>query len=259
MSVMPLRWQSVSRMERVRELALERTERWIAQWCAPGQCPTVEVDLTTAQRPEIAAADVRWYALRDGDATLCLRTVGATFDHLGCRLAGPATADASGLAAGIGQRAIAELARAFFAPGAPATLSPVPGVPAAAEIGVRFGAIGVQIAIGTIRFELHFDAGLCARLSPAQAPAAEKLVARRDAVKTVEGTFEAVLDLGSAPLADSLAFRPGDIVKTSIPIGAPLRLVAGDGGEILSGVLVAEDGRRALRVVKSNFQRNPKP
>jgi hypothetical protein len=257
MSVTPFRWQSASRMEALRALALERTERWIGQWAAPGQRPTVEVELLTAQRSEIAAADVRWYALGDAGGTLSLRLAGATFEHLGCRLAGLAVADSSGLAAGIGQRALTDLARTCFTANAPAALTAVAGVPANADIGARFGAIGVQVSVGTIRFELHFDSALCAALVPVRMPAGETLVARRDAVKTIDATFDAVLDLGTTPLAESLSFQPGEIIKTSIPLGAGLRLVSGDGGEILSGTLVAEDGHRALKVVKSHLQRSP--
>lgn len=257
MSVTPFRWQSASRMEALRALALERAERWIGQWATAAQRPAIEVELLTAQRSEIAAADVRWYALADAGATLSLRVAGATFEHLGCRLAGLAVADTSGLAAGIGQRALTDLARACFPANAPTALAPVAGVPAAADIGARFGAIGVQVSVGTIRFELHFDSALCAALVPVRMPPGEALVARRDAVKTIDATFDAVLDLGTAPLADSLSFQPGEVIKTSIPIGAGLRLVAGDGGEILRGTLVAEDGHRALKVVKTHLQRNP--
>ena len=136
-------------------------------------------------------------------------------------------------------------------------MTAVAGVPANADIGARFGAIGVQVSVGTIRFELHFDSALCAALVPVRMPAGETLVARRDAVKTIDATFDAVLDLGTTPLAESLSFQPGEIIKTSIPLGAGLRLVSGDGDEILSGTLVAEDGHRALKVGKSHLQRSP--
>jgi hypothetical protein len=263
MSVTPFRWQSASRMEQLRELALDRTERWIGQWAAAGQRPSVEVELLTAQRSEIAAADVRWYALADTDVRLSLRIAGAAFEHLGCKLAGLAVADASGLAAGIGQRALTDLARACF-PGnasanAPAALTPVAGVPAAADIGARFGAIGVQVSVGTIRFELHFDSALCALLVPVSMPAGETLVSRREAVRAVDATFDAVLDLGTTALVESLSFKPGEVIKTGIPIGAGLRLVAGNGAEILSGRLVAEDGHRALKVVKATLQKSALP
>lgn len=257
-NVLPLRWQGAARIDRMRALVAERANAWIAQWATPGSKLSVEVETLGGQRPEISAPDIRWYALRDASGTLTLRIAGATFEHLGCRLAGIVASDDVGMAAGIGERALIDLARAFFAANAPASLTAVQGMPAAEEIGLRYGALGIQIAIGTLKIELHFDAALCAALLPIGAMAAGPLVARREAVKPLDATFEAVLDLGQAALAESLSLQPGEVLKTSIPISAGIRIKAGDGTDILSGTLVAEDGHRALKVVKTHLPQGSK-
>lgn len=258
-NVLPLRWQGAGRIERMRALVAERANAWIAQWATPGAKLAVEVETLGAQRPEISAPDIRWYALRDGSGALTLRIAGSAFEHLGCRLAGLVVSDDVGMAAGIGERALTDLARAFFAANATLSLTAVQGMPAAEEIGLRYGALGVQIAIGTLKVELHFDAALCAALLPVATTAAGSLVALREAIKPLDATFEAVLDLGQAALAESLSLRPGEVLKTSIPISAGIRIKAGDGTDILSGTLVAEDGHRALKVVNTHLPKGSKP
>ena len=73
---------------------------------------------------------------------------------------------------------------------------------------------------------------------PVGATATTPLVALREAVKPLDATFEAVLDLGQTALSDSMSLKPGEVLKTSIPVGAGIRIKAGDGTDIFSGTLV---------------------
>jgi hypothetical protein len=252
-SVLPLRWQGAARIDRMRALVAGRAEDWIAQWAAPGAQPAIEVESIAGQRPEISTQEIRWHALRAGGGALMLRVVGAAFEQLACRLVGVVASDDAGIAAGIGERALTDLARGFFAADAPSSLTALHGMPAAQAIGLRYGAIGMQVAIGAIRIELHFDAALCAALLPTDPVAGAPLSTLREAVKPVDATFDAVLDLGQAALSDSMSLRPGDVLKTSIPLGGGIRIKAGDGSDILSGALVVEDGHRAIKVVKTHL------
>lgn len=259
MNVTPLRWQSAQRTEQLRSLVLDRAQQWLAQWLGTGADAQVQVEVLPGTRSEIVPPDTRWYALNDTAGALNLRVTGAAFEHLGCKLAGIAVGDGRGVAAGIGQRALTELARAFFPATVATALSPLQAAPATSEIGQRHGALGMQVSIGAIRIELHFDAALCASLAPLPAPAnTDRLVARREALRPIEATFETVLDLGEVALSDSLSFKPGEVLKTSVPLDAGLRLKAGDGSDILTGVLAADGGHRALKVVKTTFQKDSK-
>lgn len=252
-NVLPLRWQGAARIDRMRSLVAERANDWIAQWAAPGAQLAIEVQSLGGQRPEISTQDIRWYALRAASGALTLRVVGAAFEHLGCKLVGIVASDDAGMAAGIGERALTDLVRAFFAADAPSSLTAVQGMPAPEEIGLRYGAMGMQVAIGAIRVELHFDAPLCAALLPIDATAGAPLTTLREAVRPVDATFDAVLELGQTALSDSVSLRPGDVLKTSIPVGGGIRIKAGDGSDILSGTLVVEDGHRAIKVVETHL------
>ena len=252
MNVLPLRWQSASRIEAFRALVAERARAWAEQWSG-ASAPAVDVESLPAERAEPDAREQRWYALRDGAGTVLLGVTGATLDHLGCRFAGPAVADDVGLAAGIGRRALTAFARMLASANAPASLALLSAAPGAAATGARHGAIGVRVSIGTIRFEAYADAAQCALLMPVDTPKRAPLTPRRDALKPIDARFDAVLDLGLAALADTAAFKPGDVLKTRVPVDAGIRVVARDGTPVLSGTLVAEGGHRALKVVKTHL------
>jgi hypothetical protein len=253
MTVIPLRWQSASRAERMRALVIECAEKWIAEWSAIQVGLGVEVETLPPLRPEIASADTRWYDIRDRRASLNLRVTGTSFEHLGCRLVGVAVADSSGLAAGLGRRAFTDLARGFLGPEAPARLIEIAGMPSIADIGARHGAIGFQVSIGGIRVELHFDAELCAMLLPIDGPSAKPLTSRRDALKPIDAEFEAELDLGPLLLAESISFKPGDVLRTAVPLDTSIRLRAHDGRGLVTGTLTVEGGHRALKIVKTHL------
>ena len=249
MDVMPLRWQGAARTEILRRVLAERTAGWLAQWAAPTACATVVVETLGAHRPDAIDAGNVWYVAVDGDARLSLRIGGRTFERLGALLAGTTEEDASGLSAGIGRRALEAFARAclFLTNGGWTRLD---GLPPAADIGTRHGAAGFMVSIGAQVLELRFNAVLCKQLAPSGHLDVAPLTARRDAIAEVDATLDAVLDLGRVPLAESLAFAPGDVIRTAIPLSSGLRLVADRGQAVLDGALVADGAHRALKVTQ---------
>lgn len=254
MEVLPLRWQGATRIESLRRIVAERAGDWVAQWSVQNGRTELSVETLGAGRPDAVGATTGWYGLRDEQAALSLRVCERTFERIGAAFAGIAVADNCGLASGLGRRAIEAFARALLpASGAVWARSDVP--PQAQDTGSRHGAVGFQLAVAAIDLELRLNAALCTRLSsPVDAPG-PKLVPRGEAIGAVDATFDAVLDLGRVALSDSLAFVPGDVIRTSVPIGAGLRLVAERGDDVLAGVLTAEEGHRALKVTNlRNFK-----
>lgn len=247
MEVLPLRWQGATRIESLRRIVAERAGEWVAQWSTQNVRTELSVETLGAGRPDAVGAAAGWYGLRDEQAALSLRVGEHTFERIGAAFAGIAVADHCGLASGLGRRAIETFARALL----PANVaawgrSDVP--PQAQDTGPRHGAIGFQLTIAAIDIELRLNAALCTRLLPPVDTSRPKLVPRREAIAAVDAMFDAVLDLGRVALSDSLAFAPGDVIRTSVPIGAGLRLVAERGDDVLAGVLTAEEGHRALKV-----------
>lgn len=254
MNVLPLRWQGASRADALRALLDARIAEWASQWMSASKASGVAVDAPADHRAD-QGGEGRWYTLRDGDALLSMRLSPRAFEHLGCLLAGTTTADDAGLSAGLGQRALTVLMRSLFGAQSPSSLTAIDGSPAPSDIGSRFGAFGMQLSIGVIRIELCANAALCARLVPPVQIAREPLVSRRAAIGPVDATLDAVLDLGQTVLADTLSLKPGEVLKTSIPVSAGLRLVSSRGDDILGGTLVADGAHRALKVTQLHFKK----
>jgi hypothetical protein len=131
----------------------------------------------------------------------------------------------------------------------------IDSMPAPVDIGSRFGAFGIQVSIGAIRIDIFANAALCARLLPSATITREPLVPRRAAIGPVDATLDAVLDLGQAVLADTLSLKPGEVLKTAIPVSAGLRLVSSRGEDLLGGMLVADGAHRALKVTQLHFKK----
>jgi Type III flagellar switch regulator (C-ring) FliN C-term len=125
------------------------------------------------------------------------------------------------------------------------------GMPASTDIGRRHGAAGFVLRIDGIGFELYFDAPLCDALAPPDRPPARALETRRSAILPVDATFTVTLDLGHASIAESLALRPGEVIRTSIPVDAQIRVRGASGEAVLSGTLAAANGQRAIRISHS--------
>jgi len=247
MEVLPLRWQGATRIESLRGIVADRAAAWVAQWSAPNGRDQPAVETLGAWRPDAVGADAGWYGLRDEQAAIALRVGDRGLERVGAAFAGIALADDCGLACGLGRRAIEAFARTLL-PAAAAVWSRSDVPPQAQDTGARHGAIGFGLTIAGIEIELRLNAALCARLLPAAKTPGPALAARRDAIAAVDATFDAVLDLGRVSLVESLAFAPGDVIRTSVPVGAGLRLVTARGGHVLGGVLTAEAGHRALKV-----------
>lgn len=247
MEVLPLRWQGTTRIESLRCIVAGRAAEWVAQWSAANARAEPPVETLGAWRPDAVGVDAGWYGLRDEPAALALRVGERGLERIGAAFAGIAVADDCGLACGLGRRAIEAFARMLLpAVAAVWRRSDVP--PQVQDTGPRHGAIGFGLTVAGAEIELRLNAALCARLLPPADTPGPALAARRDAIAAVDATFDAVLDLGRVSLVESLAFAPGDVIRTSVPVGAGLRLVAERGEHVLDGTLTAEAGHRALKV-----------
>jgi hypothetical protein len=247
MTVVPFRWQGRSRIEHLRALVAARSQEWLEQWASGS--PTLEVAALADAVPETRVSD-RWYRLAGASGAVCARATSTTLELLGCRLAGIVTPDASGLASGVGRRALADLLKALAGSGGLMEEHAVR--PEDAVLRARAGVAGLLWSLEGIRIELYLDAGLCEVLHPVPRPAATGLVARSDAILPGELALHAVLDLGGAALEDTLVLRPGEIIKTSAKLDSVVSVRSQAGDTLFSAVLVAADGHRALRCMRNS-------
>lgn len=243
-----LRWIGGTRMRALRDAVASHCAAWRSQWAVAGEAFGVEVETIDGDRAEKHPFDPRWHAMSTHNGTCYVHASSATFEGLGKALAGMTTADGRGIALGIGRRGLTDLAARLHATSAGEALVALPGMPDPHAIGRKYGAAGCLLRLGPITIELYMDASLCDALIPPEQVGTGALQTRRAAIQSVEATFDAMLDLGSASILESLAFRAGEIIRTTISIGAPVHLRTASGSEALAGVLVAANGRRAMRI-----------
>lgn len=251
MTRVPLRWIGASRKAALSSIVEERCNQWLRRWSGGETSAVADVEWLATSERERHPFDPRWYVLRARQAALYLHAPASVFEQIGCRFAGVAAADACGIAAGIGRRALDDLAAALLGTSLRESFDALPGMPDPADIDPRYGAAGVLIRLGAIRFELRLDAALCDQLAPAKNTAAptRRLMRRQSALMPTPATFVVSLDLGRMPLAESIALKPGEIVKTAVPVDSVVRLRTPTGHRVLEGALVAADGHRAVRLL----------
>lgn len=242
MNVVPLRWQGKARGEALRALVQTRTQDWLRSWaaCTIDQCYVTHMD---GGKVAPSGTGYRWYRMQVAAGVLTTCIPPAAFEQVGCRLSGVAGADSNGLARGIGKRAFQDALRTFC--GGAGDVTELDAAPVAAQVGARYGAIGLEWSLEGIRMELYLDRDLCDALVPT-ARSGAPLASRREAVLEERVTLSAVLDFGSVELADAAALKPGEVIKTSTALGTLVRVTTQDGETVFSGELVAESGKRAL-------------
>lgn len=253
MTVLPIRWQGRSRLERLRAELAGRCENWLDEWSASARDCRVELDLETPRAQSRSASMAsHWQELRAGEACLRFALPAAAFELWGKRLLGTSEADATGLAEGVGRRAFAGLAQAIM--GATEAQPARIERPSSQQLDSRHGVAAMVVTLAGVSMSLYLDAAVCDRLAPLTAPAAVPLTRREAAVGAGEIAFLATLDLGQSALEQTLNLRPGEIIKTAMRLDAPLQLRAMSGDAVLSATLTHHDGARALRVVALSRQ-----
>jgi hypothetical protein len=248
MPIIPFRWQGKARREEMRAVVTSRVQEWLRHWCTKAM--QVEVVTFSSERPDAGRNRDRWHQLAGGAGTLSLRGDARVHEQLASLLAGVAASDSVGLAAGIGQRMLQDLASTLAMAEPHDTLSATDRDPAPQAVESRCGAVGWLLSLDAIQIELYLDATLCDALVPPRMPnATQPLTSRRQTIGHSSVTLDAVLDLGTAALADTQFLRPGEVLKTSIPLDALIAVRSESGATVLSGVLTMVDGHRGLRCV----------
>lgn len=249
MSVVPFRWQGKTRSEQIRLLVEARTKQWLAQWYAGSDKPVVKL-ADAGYRPASSRVGERWCQLDTGRGSLSFR-ISNPAETWGSTLAGTRTADPAGLAAGIGARALQDLAQTLVGSAPDSVLSTLDMRPLPEALEARCGVVTLHWSLEQLRLDVHLDAGLCDLLSPREARDAEALTPRTQAIGSQSVELSVVLDLGEVGVAEAMVLQPGQILTTGIALDSRIRVRSPDGGTIFSGVLVAENGRKALRCVRN--------
>lgn len=243
--VVPIRWQGATRTRDLRALVLKQSLAWLQSWAAaPGEVPCSMVCL--AADPSLSIdSGCMWLSMSGSQGTLWWRTSPASIERVGCALVRVQESDGQGLAAGIGRRALRDLS--MHLAGADRTTGFVDALlPDAGTLDARHGVVGFCWVLDDVRMDLYLDSSLCSALAPPTMVPAQ-LTSRSDAIGPAQLTLRAVLDLGMASLDETLVLRPGEVIKTGVPLSEPVRVQTESGETVFSGALVANESHRALR------------
>lgn len=241
MAVVPFRWQGNARLQQLRALLSSRAGECLRGWA--GAQAQVEID--PAGWAQTAACD-SWHALRTPSGTLAIGVQRGAWERWGSQLVGAGTADGLGIAAGIGRRAAADMLREAIRAPADCEFADTEA-PDPRSMEARFGAAEFECRAPGLHARLVLDAGLCEALVPRQPLDTGSLASRSEAILPTDIALEAFLDLGHTSLEQTVGLRPGDVIKTGIPLDSAIRLKSASGAVVVSGALVSSEGLRALR------------
>lgn len=250
MKVVPIRWLGAGRADELRALVAGRMTRWLASWSRTAERSECQVELLADGSALVGGGE--WLAQSGTHGTLWLRSSEETLERFGCRLLSMEVSDGHGIASRVGRRALAELAAQLTASNSELRSVPRPSD----ELAPRRGVASFACRIDRLRFELHVDDALGAFLLP-KAGKQVALIPRLEAIGQSKVELNAVLELGAMKLEDTIVLRPGEVIKTQVPLDRPIAVRNGDGQTVFIGTLVAADGHRALRCTRihSNEQK----
>lgn len=244
MAILPLRWQGVTHSERVRSEIESRSRAWLKEWSASdAECQVAR----PSSPPMHDAPSATWLRASGNSGGLCVRLTTATYGEIGCRLVDLPMSEGCDMGIGIGRRALTDLAAQLVGAGANVETLAAGESPTPAATEPRCGVVELAWSLAGCVAEIYVDAALCDAIASRATDVAEALVPREKAVLPADITLEAVLDLGCVALVDTVALRPGEVIKTDIPLDAHIEVRGTAGKTIFTGALVAADGHRALQ------------
>lgn len=114
----------------------------------------------------------------------------------------------------------------------------------------RRTGVAFSMKFGTVALHLLLDHRACDRLLPVSAPV-PALVSRHSALAPSTVTLQAHVALGDIALQVIGGLRPGDVLRTQVPLDATLQLRVADGAAVADAQLAVIDGYKAVRLTQT--------
>lgn len=241
MNVHPLRWLGPARKAGLEQAFQSRLAAWNAQWVRED----LRSELALAEFSDGDFDESTWSSAASPTGTLVIGCAPNALPRLGARLVGLGGDGGSALAPRIAYRALEALAQCLT--GHATTPLIACDSPGPSLLAPRTGSLRLWLSIEDLRVALIADCALCDSALP-MARRDVALVRREDALGMSTASLELRLELGHADLIDISTLRPGEVLKTTIPVGSLLSLVNPDGSVVRTGHLAARQGRRAIRI-----------
>lgn len=246
MAVLPFRWQGRRRSEQVCAHVTSRSEQWISDWSGRRDLKIL-VSITPPEHRDGARPD-QWYALHAKQGMLYANVRASTFEHLGCLLIGSSDGDDLGLAEGIGRRALMDLVRALGSDTRDDQIARLDLPPGRDLIGPTQGIVRLLWAISGFEMDIYMDAAMCDAWVPTSFENTPSLTPLHVAILPGKIDLNIVLDLGMTSIEDAFTLRPGEVIRTAVPVDSVVHAKVGDGDHsVFTARLVADGGYRAVQ------------
>ncbi len=235
-----IRWYGPGRREALRAAVAARLQVWLQQWALAPE--GLSVQLSTD-----AGDSGAWQCCTGTDGANAWAGLGHTdLAQLGSLLANAPLRHAadSEHARAVGSDALQALFAVLLDH---ASTQPQKAALPDGALVERHGWIALDVCWAAFSFVLLMDPALCDQLAPPQRKSAA-LTRRASALGPCRATLTARLDLGSVDVALVSSLRPGDVLRTSVPLDAPLSLAAAKGPTISTGRLALLDQHKAITV-----------
>jgi hypothetical protein len=252
MAILPFRWQTKHRAEQVRVLLASRAEQWCSEWSGHRSLEVVVSVASPEQKESVRLG--QWYALRTKEGVLHVNARSFAFGWLGCLLTNSRDENDSGIAQGVGRRALMDLIMVLSSGASDDQIVRLDLAPGRDVIGLNRGVVHLRCLMAGAQMDVYVDAALCNFLVPALPESKQALTPLQEAILPGEIDLDIVLDLGSASIEDTLTLKPGEVVKTSIRVDSIVHATFGDSHPVFSAKLVADGGHRALRCLGHEFR-----
>lgn len=238
-----IRWYGPGRREALRAAVAARLQLWLQQWALTPE--GLSVQLSTG-----AIDSGAWQRCTGADGANAWAGLGRTdLAQLGSLLANAPLRHATDYehARAVGTDALQAMFASLLEHAS--TQRPEAALPDGALVE-RHGWVALDVCWAAFTFVLLMDPALCDQLAPPQRKSAG-LTRRASALGPSRATLTARLDLGSVDVALVSSLRPGDVLRTSVPLDALLSLAAAEGRTVSTGRLALLDQHKAITVESS--------
>lgn len=241
-------WLGVTRRQALAGTLDSLLGEWVGDWCMQCDIDKPRAQIATEWPHGANLAKAKGFRSAAGQSACHVR--GLRHAALGRWLMDLQDDDGVGLAEALAAESLSDLSRRIHAKAMgsdPMALTEIAKPVDPDAFRAWAGALHAQVQLGRIELDLLLDRDLCVRIAQPPAGARHTLASRAGALAGAPLRLEAMLDFGSANLADLSNLQVGELLVSDRPLTTLISL--GHGGKPVASAQLCRTGDRlALRM-----------
>ena len=244
-NVIQFGWLGETRRSAVRALLAAEVSGWSRDWWV--HHAEDEVDVGEGNPQAIQAGPGMPYVVADGNGVLAFHLGSKGIGVVGRHLAAGGHDEDAGLAAGLGEEALRDLAARIRRRAGVSACPEGARMQGPAEVqDDRLGACAIAFSLGRLKLELAIDRRLADRLVPPSSPQGLRLVARQDALDRASLRVAIAMDFGVVSLAHLADLKVGEVLVGDQRLEDALPLRVEGHGAVAAGFLRRQASHYAI-------------